>query len=126
MEAAQTFPACSFRKSLLLHPNRIRIVFCKIKLKEKEKMALTKKEKNETIEKFKINENDSGSPEVQIALLSKRIQYLSGHLKTHKKDNHSRRGLIALVSNRRKLLDYLKRQEFGRYMQVIETLGIRK
>lgn len=89
-------------------------------------MGLTKEEKTKTITKFEKSENDTGSPEVQIALLSKRIDYLSEHLKTHKKDNHSRRGLIAMVNNRRRLLDYLKRKEFDRYKQIIGTLGIRK
>lgn len=89
-------------------------------------MALTKEQKTEITGKFKKSDNDTGSPEVQIAILSNRISYLSDHFKVHKKDNHSRRSLIAMVSRRRKLLDYLKRQEYNRYKTVIEALGIRK
>ncbi len=89
-------------------------------------MALAKEDKTAIIEKFRQSDSDSGSPEVQIAILSNRIEYLSGHLRTHKKDNHSRRGLIAMVNNRRKLLDYLKKKEFSRYKNTIEALGIRK
>jgi len=89
-------------------------------------MALTKEDIAGTVDKFKKGDNDTGSPEVQVALLSSRIEYLSEHLKIHKKDNHSRRGLIALVSNRRKLLDYLKKSEFSRYKTLIGELGLRK
>jgi len=89
-------------------------------------MALTKEAKTKIIGEFKQSDSDTGSPDVQIAVLSKRIQYLSEHFKTHKKDNHSKRSLIGMVSRRRKLLDYLKRKEFDRYKSVIEALGIRK
>ncbi|GMT42050.1 MAG: 30S ribosomal protein S15 [bacterium] len=89
-------------------------------------MTLTKEKKIEVAESFKKSDNDTGSSEVQIALLTSRIGYLSGHFKVHKKDNHSRRSLIAIVSRRRKLLDYLKREEFDRYKTVIKALGIRK
>ncbi len=89
-------------------------------------MAFTKEEKGKIIDGFKKSENDTGSPEVQVALLTNRIQYLSEHFKVHKKDNHSRRSLIAMVNGRRRLLDYLKRKEFSRYKTVIEALGIRK
>lgn len=89
-------------------------------------MALTKEAKDKIIGEFKQSDSDTGSPDVQIAILSNRIQYLSEHFKTHKKDNHSRRSLIGMVSRRRKLLDYLKRKEFDRYKSVIQALGIRK
>jgi len=89
-------------------------------------MALTKEEKTAVIEKFRKSDNDTGSPEVQIAILSNRIKYLSDHFKVHKKDNHTRRHLIMMVNRRRKLLDYLKKNEFDRYKSVIEALGIRK
>lgn len=89
-------------------------------------MALDKKKKQEIINKFKLHENDSGSPEVQIAIISERLDSLSSHFQTHKKDHHSRRGLLKLVGQRRSLLDYLKRQEKGRYEKIIGQLGIRK
>jgi small subunit ribosomal protein S15 len=75
---------------------------------------------------FQLHENDTGSPEVQIALLSARIKYLTEHFKVHKKDHHSRRGLLKLVGRRRKLLDYLKKKEVTRYRTIIERLGIRR
>jgi len=78
------------------------------------------------IESYKIHDHDTGSPEVQIALLSERISYLTEHFKTHKKDHHSRRGLLKLVSQRKRLLGYLKTSDKGRYNTVIERLGIRK
>lgn len=89
-------------------------------------MAIDKVQKHDIIENFKVHESDTGSPEVQIALLSSRITYLTEHFKTHKKDHHSRRGLLKLVSQRRKLLDYLKSSDKGRYEKVIERLEIRK
>ncbi len=89
-------------------------------------MALDKKKKQEIINKFKLHENDSGSPEVQIAIISERLDSLSSHFQIHKKDHHSRRGLLKLVGQRRSLLDYLKRQEKGRYEKIIGQLGIRK
>jgi small subunit ribosomal protein S15 len=89
-------------------------------------MALDKKKKQDIINKFKLHENDSGSPEVQIAIISERLDSLSSHFQTHKKDHHSRRGLLKLVGQRRSLLDYLKRQEKGRYEKIIGQLGIRK
>lgn len=82
--------------------------------------------KGEVIGNYRIHEKDTGSPEVQIAILSGRIGYLTGHLSVHKKDHHSRRGLLMLVGRRRKLLDYLKMKDVNRYKQVIERLGIRK
>ena len=89
-------------------------------------MAIDKTQKHDIIENFKVHESDTGSPEVQIALLSSRITYLTEHFKTHKKDHHSRRGLLKLVSQRRKLLDYLKSSDKERYEKVIERLEIRK
>jgi small subunit ribosomal protein S15 len=80
----------------------------------------------EIIAGFKTHEGDTGSPEVQIALLSARIQYLTEHFKTHKKDHHSRRGLLKLVGQRRRLLEYLKNKEVSRYRKIIERLGLRK
>ena len=78
------------------------------------------------IDKYKTHEKDSGSPEVQIALLSERINYLTEHFKTHKKDHHSRRGLLKLVGQRRRLLDYLKKSNVDRYRTVVTSLSLRK
>lgn len=89
-------------------------------------MVLTPDSKKEIIEKFKLHNKDTGSPEVQIALLSNRITYLTDHFKTHKKDHHSRRGLLKLVGQRRKLLNYLKRCDVNRYQNIIKELGIRR
>lgn len=89
-------------------------------------MVLTPDGKKEIIEKFKLHTKDTGSPEVQIALLSNRITYLTDHFKTHKKDHHSRRGLLKLVGQRRKLLNYLKRCDVNRYQNIIKELGIRR
>lgn len=87
---------------------------------------LEKEEKEEVISKFKIHEKDTGSPEVQIALLTKRIEFLNEHLQVHKKDNHSRRGLLKMVGKRRKLLEYLRNKDYHRYKTLIEKLGLRK
>lgn len=87
---------------------------------------LSKERKTELIGTFGVHENDTGSPEVQIALLTERINYLTEHFKVHKKDHHSRRGLLKLVSHRRKLLDYLKRKDFKRYRDILNKLGLRK
>jgi small subunit ribosomal protein S15 len=89
-------------------------------------MALVQEKKQELVQKYKRHEKDTGSPEVQVALLSERITYLTEHFKTHKKDHHSRRGLLKLVGQRRRLLDYLKTTDAGRYKALIEQLGIRK
>ncbi len=89
-------------------------------------MALTKEEKKGIIEKFKINERDSGSPEVQIALLTERIKKLTEHLKVHKKDFHSRVGLLKMIGKRRKLLRYLQEKDIERYKRLIQELGLRK
>ena len=87
---------------------------------------ITKAEKTAIIEEFKMHEGDTGSPEVQIALLSKRINELTEHLKVHKKDHHSRRGLLMLVGQRRALLNYLIKVDIERYRSIIARLGIRK
>ncbi|HOM99303.1 MAG TPA: 30S ribosomal protein S15 [Acidobacteriota bacterium] len=87
---------------------------------------MTKERKSEIMNQFRQHESDTGSPEVQIALLSERISELTEHLKVHKKDFHSRRGLLKLVGHRRRLLEYLKRRDFNRYKDTIERLGLRK
>lgn len=89
-------------------------------------MALVAERKAEVVQKFSRKPGDTGSPEVQIALLSERIAYLTEHFKVHLKDHHSRRGLLMMVGQRRRLLDYLKAKNLDRYHRVIETLGIRK
>jgi len=88
--------------------------------------VLDKDRKTEVITTHKTHDTDTGSPEVQIALLSERISYLTEHFKTHEKDHHSRRGLLKLVQQRRRLLDYLKRKDSDRYTEIIHKLGIRK
>jgi small subunit ribosomal protein S15 len=88
--------------------------------------VLTDEKKKETISGFQAHESDTGSPEVQIALLSARIEYLTEHFKTHKKDHHSRRGLLKLVGQRRRLLDYLKNKDIERYREIIKRLGLRR
>jgi small subunit ribosomal protein S15 len=89
-------------------------------------VVLTPENKREVIDRFKLNEKDTGSPEVQIALLTSRIKYLTDHFKIHKKDHHSRRGLLKLVGQRRRLLSYLKKRDAAKYRGVIKELGIRK
>jgi small subunit ribosomal protein S15 len=93
---------------------------------EVRKVVLSAGAKKEVIERFKIHEKDTGSPEVQIALLTSRIQYLTDHFKVHKKDHHSRRGLLKLVGQRRRLLNYLKKKDVEKYRNLIQELGIRK
>ena len=89
-------------------------------------MALSKDRKNGIIGNYRTHESDTGSPEVQVALLSERINYLTEHFKVHAKDHHSRRGLLKLVGQRRRLLDYLKSKDSDRYAELIKRLGIRK
>lgn len=89
-------------------------------------MALTAQDKQEIISKYATHEGDTGSPEVQVALLTKRITDLTEHLKTHKHDHHSRRGLLLMVGDRRRLLDYLKREDIDRYRFLIDRLGLRR
>ncbi len=87
---------------------------------------LTEERKKEIITDFQTHEGDTGSPEVQVALLSGRIEYLTEHFKTHKKDHHSRRGLLKLVGQRRSMLDYLKKKDVERYRELIKRLGLRR
>ena len=89
-------------------------------------MTLSKEDKAQVIDTHRRHESDTGSPEVQIAILSERIGYLTEHFKAHAKDHHSRRGLMMLVGQRRRLLDYLKKKDVNRYRGIIEKLGIRK
>lgn len=89
-------------------------------------MPTTKQEKTDLISQYRTHNGDTGSPEVQIALLSNRISYLTEHFKSHAKDHHSRRGLLKLVGRRRRLLDYLKKTDLERYRLIIDKLGIRK
>jgi small subunit ribosomal protein S15 len=89
-------------------------------------MPLTSERKGEIVQSFRLHEQDSGSPEVQVAILSERISYLTEHLKTHRKDHHTRRGLLKLVGQRRRLLGYLRSTAFGRYAVLIERLGLRR
>lgn len=89
-------------------------------------MVLTVEDKKQLIEQYKLHETDTGSPEVQIGLLTHRISYLTEHLKIHKKDHHSRRGLLILVGRRRKLLNYVKNNDVKRYRTIISNLGLRR
>lgn len=89
-------------------------------------MGLERQKKRELVGQFGRHQSDTGSPEVQVAILSGRIAYLTDHFRSHPKDHHSRRGLLKLVGQRRRLLDYLKKSDFKRYRDVIERLGLRK
>ena len=89
-------------------------------------MSITAERKGAVIEEYAQKKGDTGSPEVQVAILSERINNLTEHFKTHKKDNHSRRGLLKMVSARRSLLDHLKKSDVDRYQKLIETLGLRR
>ena len=89
-------------------------------------MSITAEKKQELIKEYATKDGDTGSPEVQVAILTHRIVHLTEHFKTHKKDNHSRRGLLMLVNKRRKLLDYLNSKDEGRYQALIKSLGLRK
>ena len=89
-------------------------------------MSITVEEKQRLIKEFATNDGDTGSPEVQVAILTSRITTLTEHFKTHKKDNHGRRGLLKMVAQRRKLLDYVKGKDEGRYKDLIQRLGIRR
>ncbi len=89
-------------------------------------MSLSREAKTEVIKSFRTHEVDTGSPEVQVALLTRRIEHLTDHFKAHAKDYHSRQGLLKMVGKRRRLLDYLKRKDFDRYQRIISRLGIRK
>lgn len=89
-------------------------------------MPLNKERKQTIMSEYKVHEKDTGSPEVQLAILSERINYLTEHFRTHKQDHHSRRGLLQLVGQRKKLLDYLRESSKERYAKVVERLGLRK
>jgi len=89
-------------------------------------LALSTEKKQEIIKAYQVHENDTGSPEVQIAILTDRINYLNEHLKANKKDHHSRRGLLKMVGQRRSLLDYLKNNDFDRYRNIVTRLGLRR
>lgn len=89
-------------------------------------MSIDKDQKTDIIKKYGLHDSDTGSPEVQIALLSERINQLSGHFKDHKKDHHSRRGLLKMVGQRRRMLDYLKAKDVKRYREIINRLNLRK
>jgi small subunit ribosomal protein S15 len=89
-------------------------------------MVTTKEEKQKVIDKYRLHDGDTGSPEVQIALYTDRINYITEHLKNHPKDHHSRRGLLVLVGKRRRLLDYLRKKDVERYRDVVRSLGIRR
>jgi len=89
-------------------------------------VVFTSEDKQKLIEKFKLHDSDTGSPEVQVGLLTHRITYLTEHMKLHKKDHHSRRGLLMLVGKRRRLLNYVKSKDVNRYRTIIETLGLRR
>lgn len=89
-------------------------------------MSITAEKKHELIEKYATKQGDTGSPEVQVAILSERIRNLTEHLKIHKKDFHSRRGLLMMVGQRRRLLDYVKRKEVNRYESLVKELGLRR
>ena len=89
-------------------------------------MVFTSEEKKKLIDRFKLHESDTGSPEVQVGLLTHRIKYLTEHLKVHKKDHHSRRGLLMLVGQRRRLLDYVKNKNIQRYRTMIGNVGLRR
>jgi small subunit ribosomal protein S15 len=102
---------------------------CNLKERERksgDRMGIAPPQRQGVIEQFRVHETDTGSPEVQVALLSQRIEHLTGHFKIHVKDHHSRRGLLKLVGQRRRLLDYLKKSDFERYQSLIQRLGIRK
>jgi small subunit ribosomal protein S15 len=92
----------------------------------KQKVVLTSENKKKLIEKFRLHESDTGSPEVQVGLLTNRISYLTDHLKVHKKDHHSRRGLLKLVGRRRRLLNYVRSKDVNRYRTIIDVLGLRR
>ncbi len=93
---------------------------------KEEDVGLTAEQKQGIIDRYRLHDADTGSPEVQVAILSERITYLTDHFKTHAKDHHSRRGLIKLVGQRRRLLNYLKNKDIERYRALIEQLGLRK
>jgi small subunit ribosomal protein S15 len=104
----------------------VRPIWKRTHLKEGLTVALDPEAKKEIIDRFKLHDKDTGSAEVQVAILSNRINYLTDHFKIHKKDHHSRRGLLKLVGQRRRLLNYLRRTDVERYQNIIRELGLRK
>jgi small subunit ribosomal protein S15 len=109
-----------------LYPSADGALFITSERAKRKQTVLHPERKQVLVSKFRVHDKDTGSPEVQVALLSERITYLTEHFKTHKKDHHSRRGLLKLVGQRRRLLDYLKDKDANRYKKLIEDLGIRK
>jgi small subunit ribosomal protein S15 len=116
-------------------PKRLRLYSKKIKYPTSlifqsrgglKKVGFTSEDKKKLIDQFKLHDADTGSPEVQVGLLTHRISYLTEHLKVHKKDHHSRRGLLMLVGRRRRLLNYVKHKDVNRYRNIIETLGLKR
>jgi small subunit ribosomal protein S15 len=103
-----------------------RVSFSRFNHLQEKILSTTKEQKSSLINQYRVHDADTGSPEVQIALLSNRISYLTEHFKSHAKDHHSRRGLLKLVGRRRRLLDYLKQVDVERYRSIIDKLGIRK
>ncbi|MDP9728891.1 30S ribosomal protein S15 [Alicyclobacillus sp. TC] len=87
---------------------------------------LTNEQKKQIVEKFRLHDSDTGSPEVQIAILTEKINYLTEHFREHKKDHHSRRGLYKMIGHRRNLLNYLRKKDVNRYRELIQTLGLRR
>ena len=109
------------------HPRPVLILRIAFKVADSEvALSLNRERKSAIVDAYRTHQTDTGSPEVQIAILSEKIGYLTEHFKVHAKDHHSRRGLLRMVGKRRRLLDYLKAQDVGRYRTVIERLGIRK
>jgi small subunit ribosomal protein S15 len=102
------------------------LFFLFLQARQEDHLPLTREHRNRIVGTYQTHSTDTGSPEVQIALLSEKINYLTGHFKVHAKDHHSRRGLLKMVGKRRRLLDYLKSKDVARYRAVIEKLGIRK
>jgi small subunit ribosomal protein S15 len=101
-------------------------LFFAFRIRREDHLPLTREQKHQIVGTYQTHSTDTGSPEVQIAILSEKINYLTGHFKVHAKDHHSRRGLLKMVGKRRRLLDYLKAKDVVRYRGVIEKLGIRK
>jgi small subunit ribosomal protein S15 len=99
---------------------------CGVDTRWEDIMSLNKDTKRAIIDKYRLHDHDSGSPEVQIALLTEKIKYLTEHFRVHKKDHHSRRGLLKMVGQRRRLLDYLKATQIERYRSIVKDLGLRK
>jgi small subunit ribosomal protein S15 len=115
-----------FKLAVVQEYPRVKTRYRRLYIQKEVLAVLATEKKQEIINTFKKHDSDTGSPEVQIAILTERITYLTEHFKIHKKDHHSRRGLLKLVGQRRRLLDYLKGKEVDRYKKVIEQLGIRR